>query len=142
MKGKRSSMQFYLIITGLILIIGFIFFRKGKPPINNILPREVFEGMKNSDDNLLLDVRSMEEFQSRSGYIKGAKCIPVQGLSKRIEELKPFIGKNIIVYCQTGLRSRTAVKILDSNGYRALNMTGGLSRWNSEQLPVVMKGKS
>ncbi|MDG5814339.1 FAD-dependent oxidoreductase [Chitinispirillales bacterium ANBcel5] len=69
----------------------------------------------------LLDVRTQREV--RRGTIMGAKNIELDQLRERIEELDQ--GKNIIVFCEVGLRGHVAVRILLQNGFNAFNLSGG-----------------
>ena len=47
-----------------------------------------------------------------------------------IQEIDQYRGKNIIVYCRSGNRSRTAAKILNTNGFNAYNLVGGMNEWD------------
>jgi len=74
----------------------------------------------------LVDVRSPAEFSS--GHLPGAINIPVQELSTRTGELAPS-DKPIVLYCQSGMRSASAARILKSAGYSAVHNLGGMRRW-------------
>ncbi len=74
-----------------------------------------------NDNSILLDVRS--ELEYNNGHIKGAINIPVDNLRGRISELDK--SKEIIEYCQVGLRGHVASRILRQNGFKVTNMTGG-----------------
>ena len=75
---------------------------------------------------LILDVRTMSEFQS--GHIEEAMNIPIDELQTRIGELNKSI--EIIVYCGSGHRSSQAIKILVDNGFIGLyNMADGIGSW-------------
>lgn len=77
----------------------------------------------------LLDVR--EEAEHRAMRLTGSKLIPLDELSQRLEELDA--GKDIIVYCRSGIRSRTAVEFLRSRGFAgAANLSGGILAWVRE----------
>ena len=54
-----------------------------------------------------------------------------------MKELEHFKEKTIVAYCRSGNRSGTATRVLTANGFKALNMVGGMLKWNEEQLPVV-----
>lgn len=74
---------------------------------------------------ILLDVRSPQEY--REGYLSGAINIPLYELeicaSCKLKEKD----KTIIVYCQSGIRSKKAIKILNKNGFKNLyHLKGGL----------------
>ncbi len=73
------------------------------------------------DDQLLLDVRNPGELEN--GYIEGAINIPVDALRQRMSELPK--DKEIVIYCQVGLRGNVAYRQLVNNGYKARNLIGG-----------------
>lgn len=75
-----------------------------------------------SDEQLLLDVRNPGELQN-GGLIEGAVNIPVDELRERINELPK--DKEILIYCQVGLRGNVAYRQLVNNGYKARNLIGG-----------------
>lgn len=75
----------------------------------------------NKENTILLDVRSEIEFNT--GHIKGAINIPVDNLRERLSELDK--DKEIIEYCQVGLRGYIASRILSQKGYKVKNITGG-----------------
>ncbi|WP_026970264.1 FAD-dependent oxidoreductase [Aliagarivorans marinus] len=75
-----------------------------------------------SDDQLLLDVRNPGELDSQ-GFIDGAINIPVDQLRERMDELPK--DKEIIIYCQVGLRGNVAYRQLVNRGYKARNLLGG-----------------
>ncbi|SJN52959.1 Coenzyme A disulfide reductase [Vibrio ruber DSM 16370] len=74
-----------------------------------------------TDEQLLLDVRNPGELQN--GYLEGAINIPVDQLRQRLNELPK--DKEIIIYCQVGLRGNVAYRQLVNNGFRARNLIGG-----------------
>ena len=80
---------------------------------------------------VLLDVRTARE--AGTGSIKGAINIPVQELSRRMDELKKYAGREIICYCQTGSRSLFAAARLKKEGYTASHLEGGIAEWNFTQ---------
>lgn len=75
---------------------------------------------------LLLDVRTTGEFAQ--GHLPNAKNIPVASLAKRLSEL-PSKTRPIIVYCQSGVRSRRAARLLKAKGFRVVRNLGGMSNW-------------
>ncbi|AGK95692.1 DsrE/DsrF/DrsH-like family protein [Clostridium pasteurianum] len=84
-----------------------------------ITPVELMDyDMSNST---LVDVRSEIEFDS--GHMEGAINIPVDNLRERISELDK--NKEIIVYCQVGLRGYVAERMLKQKDFKVKNLTGG-----------------
>lgn len=76
----------------------------------------------------ILDVRTPVEFYS--GYIPGAKLIPVQQLADRISEVNAFKEKDVFVYCRSGNRSIVASEILEKNGFKRIyNLSSGIKGW-------------
>ncbi|SHF86599.1 FAD-dependent oxidoreductase [Vibrio gazogenes] len=74
-----------------------------------------------TDDQLLLDIRNPSELQC--GSLPGGINIPVDQLRQRMHELPK--DKEIIIYCQVGLRGNVAYRQLVNNGFKARNLIGG-----------------
>ena len=91
-----------------------------------ISPRDA---IKQKNRFLFVDIRSTEEYEK--SHIKGAIHIPYERLENKKE--LPLRGKEIVVYCQLGTLGIKAVRILESLGYRAFNLSGGFRRWNGER---------
>lgn len=74
------------------------------------------------DDQVLLDVRNAPE-RENGEYIEGDIHIPVDELRGRIHELPK--DKEILIYCQVGLRGNVAYRQLVNHGFKARNLLGG-----------------
>ncbi len=76
---------------------------------------------------ILLDVRTKSEYNSV--HLKNALHIPLQDIKENINKIKK-LNKPVITYCQSGMRSRSAAKILRLAGINAINGGGilGLKR--------------
>jgi len=87
-------------------------------------------------DVVLLDVRSADEF--REGHIAGALHID-QNQSDFMEKAKASLPreKRIAVYCRSGRRSASAAGRLAAEGYRCINLTGGIMAWQTANRPVT-----
>ena len=70
---------------------------------------------------VIIDVRTVDEFIE--GNIKDSKNIPLDIIPQNIEKIKKF-NKPVIVYCQSGMRSRQANSILIKNGIESINGGG------------------
>lgn len=79
--------------------------------------------------SIFLDVR--DEMETRLGTIAGSVNIPLNELRKRLDELPK--DKEILIYCQAGLRGYIAYRILKQKGFRARNLSGG---YNTYQFAV------
>lgn len=75
----------------------------------------------------LLDVRLPEEIETAS--LSGAVCIPLHELPQRYTELAT--DKPVVAMCHHGVRSQTAAKFLERNGYgEVLSLAGGIDAWS------------
>ena len=69
-------------------------------------------------NTILLDVRSPQEY--KEGHLSGATNIPLYELEILCEEKLKDKNNIIIVYCQSGIRSKKAIKILKNRNFRNL----------------------
>lgn len=75
---------------------------------------------------LLLDVREPHELQI--SRLDGAQNIPLGELAARLSELDS--AQEIVLFCKMGSRSRRALELLVSAGFRKVkNLQGGINAW-------------
>lgn len=74
----------------------------------------------------LIDVREPDEWQA--GHIKEARSIPLSELQERMGELEEG-GEEIVLICRSGGRSGKACDFLHAQGYKVVNVTGGMLAW-------------
>jgi len=79
-------------------------------------------------EKIVLDVRSHAEFVM--GAVSGAKHIPIDELRGRISELPADIPVNL--YCDAGVRSYIATRILKQKCYDVRNISGGFRVYDNE----------
>jgi len=79
-----------------------------------------------SEQQILLDVRTEAEV-TKMGLIPGAINIPVDELRSNLYKLDQ--SKEILAYCQVGVRGHVAARLLTNLGYTVKNMTGGFKTW-------------
>ena len=85
---------------------------------------------------ILVDVRSRAEFDS--GHVIDAKHVPQDQVAQSGELLKKFKDKVVVVCCESGMRSSTAARVLQAQGFtKVVNLRGGLQAWRAENLPLV-----
>lgn len=77
----------------------------------------------------LIDVREPDEWQE--GHIKEARSIPLSELQDRISELQQG-DQEIVLICRSGGRSGKACDFLQAQGYKVVNVTGGMLQWPGE----------
>lgn len=81
---------------------------------------------------LHVDVRELDEFEALS--IPGSTLVPLSEFMSRYQELPQ--DRDIVVSCRSGRRSAQAADFLNANGYRAINVAGGILAWEEAQLPL------
>jgi len=114
----------YLIIgLFLLFIIKRIIPAKG---VRQISTTDLKNELKDRNKQFV-DVRTPGEFKGRN--IKGFKNLPLQQLAQKAEkELSK--DKEVVVICQSGMRSQNATKILKKLGFtNVTNVKGGMSAW-------------
>jgi rhodanese-related sulfurtransferase len=109
-----------------------LFARLFGAPVPMLNAIELQNKLKSAKHPFVLDVRQPEEF--REGHIAGAKLIPLGILKTNLADLPKQ--REIVCVCASGSRSSSAARMLVSAGYQVLNMRGGMSAWQRENLPI------
>jgi rhodanese-related sulfurtransferase len=110
---------------------------------HEIYPGAVAEKIKNGEDIILLDVRTLEEYAEV--HLENALLLPVEKLSKdTLEQIglgESAKDKEIILYCRSGARSQVAYNIMDSLGYTNIkSVAGGMIHWQEDNYPYTESG--
>lgn len=100
--------------------------------VDNITGREA-EKMINDDkhdkDLIILDVREPKDFNN--GHLLNAINIPIEDIDKRMDELRNYKSKDIIVYCNTGRKSAEVAEKLVEHGFTDVtNIVDGVSEYD------------
>ena len=87
---------------------------------------------------VLVDVRETEECAA-SGVAQPAKVLPKSDFDGDQKQWQAFLaankGKQVLVYCASGRRSKAVAEALAAKGIEAANV-GGLKDWAAAGLPV------
>lgn len=113
-------METWIIIIAVIL---FIVWRMKPAKGTKTISTDTLKGMLNDKDKVFVDVRTPAEYKGRN--IRQFKNIPLgSDLSKLPKD------KEIVVICQSGMRSAQACKQLKKLGYeKVTNVRGGMGAW-------------
>src|SRR5678816_4452861 len=99
-------------------------------------PAEVKKRIDAGEPLVLIDVRDPDEY--RDGFIEPATNISRGFLEFRIGGAAADPTTPIVLYCQSGLRSMLASKVLKDLGYENVtNLQGGFQKWAQSGLPVA-----
>lgn len=74
---------------------------------------------------VLVDVRTTSEWNA--GHSPLAQHVALDQLSQKLRRIPS--GKQVVVICRSGNRSRGATKRLIDAGYDAVNLSGGMHAW-------------
>ncbi len=114
---------------------GFVTAVQGEQTAVPISQQELLRYMASPVDQLILDVRTPMEF--RAGHVPGAINIPYTDLLRRLDEVRLYQDKEVVVYCETGIRAGVAEKILGDVGFSRLrHLEGDMALWRHNQLPL------
>lgn len=104
---------------------------KEKSKYKQITSEEVYSRLNESENRevYIIDVRTSEEYSN--GHIPAALNIPLSSITS-IENVIPDRSVEIIVYCQSGNRSKKAADSLLELGYQEVYDLGGINNWNYE----------
>lgn len=99
---------------------------------------ELCNSINQLGDGLLLDVRSPGEFSDTSSYhslnigrLKGAMNISIREIQKRLNEIKNYRNKPVLLICSHSQRSRIVAKMLVDSGFtNVTNVNGGMTELN------------
>jgi rhodanese-related sulfurtransferase len=111
----------------LIAIIAFVFIKRLIPVkgIRHISTGELKNELKDKNKQFI-DVRTPGEF--KGNHIKGFNNLPLHQLAQKAQGLDK--AKEVVVICQSGMRSQKACNQLKKLGFTNItNVQGGVSAW-------------
>ena len=95
--------------------------------MKQVTPEQLKEWKATGKDFLLVDVREAWE---REAYSIGGIHIPFGELMGHLAEIAR--DKDVVLYCEKGIRSVLAIQRLESSGFHNLiNLSGGMHAWKT-----------
>lgn len=120
-----------LVFLGLIFITCQASLLSADP----ISPQNLANRLESPQAPIVLDVRSEAEYAD--GHIPGAVNIPYREIPARLDELMDFKTREIVVYCEVGVRAGIAELALEQAGFQHIvPLQGDISAWRQEGLPL------
>jgi rhodanese-related sulfurtransferase len=106
----------------------------------DISQAQLQERMEQKSDLCILDVRGENEY--KSGHVPGAINIGHTEISAHLDRLRPYENKEVVVYCERGVRARMALNALTKAGFtNVYHLTGDMAAWRRAGLPTDTPGK-
>lgn len=124
----------YVLSGSFVVLLTLLIFTESRKGGRSLSTREL-TALVNSDQGVVVDVRAQKDFSG--GHIVDALNIPYDKLSTRMVELEKHKAKTIIVVDAMGQHSGTVCRELKKAGYTAAKLSGGISSWRGDNLPLV-----
>lgn len=116
--------------------VGAIGCNSHREGISTVDATEFAKEVASEDTPQLVDVRTPAEFAD--GHLPGAINIDIQSDSfDKVSTSTLSRDKPVYVYCRSGKRSLTAADHLVDNGYKVVNLKGGILEWNAQGMPLA-----
>jgi len=96
--------------------------------VPEITPSEFVARRERGDTLTLLDVR--EDWELGVASVPNVVHIPMGQVADRLQELDK--NTEIVVLCRSGRRSLEVAKFLQQNGYKTVNLAGGILAWSRD----------
>lgn len=115
-----------LLVLMLVLIFSLITF-DDSISYKHLTPNEAAEIMQNDKTALILDVRTVAEYEKQ--HIPGAVLLPLEEIQKG--NFGPLKDKDqkILIYCWTGRRAENVAAMLIDTGFTNVFEFGGIVDW-------------
>lgn len=129
MKKNTFALAFFSLLMGLSACASHSVPKTGS--LSDVGVEEFAEVLSNGENTLLLDVRTAGEYAE--AHLRGALLIDVNSdtFQTAVRRLLPR-GKTIAVYCRSGRRSLRAAELLQKEGFKVVNLKGGILVWKQE----------
>ena len=121
--------NFIIFGTLIVAAIGLYFFW-GNNSYERISADQAVEMMLASEEIVILDVRTKEEFTA--GHIENAILLPANEIREQAEIILPDKNVTILIYCFSGNRSANVARELAAMGYTNVYDFGGIINWRGE----------
>jgi rhodanese-related sulfurtransferase len=97
---------------------------------SEVAPTVASEMMLDSQQVVVLDVRSAAAFRGPDGHIAGALNAPFDTIERQLPELLPYQNQTVLVYGETSTDGEVAAKLLTVAGFRNIvHIAGGIHEW-------------
>ena len=124
----------YLLSGAFLAALALLVFSESRRGGRSISNREL-TALVNGSAAVVLDIRAHKDFAT--GHIVDALNIPYEKLGERMVELEKHKTSSIIVIDAVGQHAGSVCRDLKAAGFDAVKLSGGISGWRGDNLPVV-----
>ncbi|MFP7252992.1 rhodanese-like domain-containing protein [Terribacillus goriensis] len=116
----------YILYILIALIIYFVIRNRFSNKAARQISTAELKGILKDKNKQFIDVRTSGEY--RANHIKQFKNIPLHEMNSKASSLNQ--NKEVVVICQSGMRSLQAAKVLKKMGFNSItNVRGGMNTW-------------
>ncbi|RMP70375.1 Rhodanese-related sulfurtransferase [Pseudomonas syringae pv. atrofaciens] len=124
----------YLITGAFVILLGLLIAYEMSKGGASLSTREL-TALVNSDQGVVIDVRSKKDYTA--GHIVGSLNFPQDKVLTRTAELEKYKDKTLIIVDAIGQHAGTTARELLKSGFKAAKLSGGISSWRGDNLPLV-----
>ncbi|RML32114.1 Rhodanese-related sulfurtransferase [Pseudomonas syringae pv. atrofaciens] len=124
----------YLITGAFVILLGLLIAYEMSKGGASLSTREL-TALVNSDQGVVIDVRSKKDYTA--GHIVGSLNFPQDKVLTRTAELEKYKDKTLIIVDAMGQHAGTTARELLKSGFKAAKLSGGISSWRGDNLPLV-----
>ena len=114
---------------------------QNKSGISGLTASEFSDKINKTSSPVIVDVRTPSEFSK--GHIQNAVNIDISNGDFENQINKLSKSGTVYVYCLSGSRTKAAIRKMQSDGFTDIyELSGGLMKWNSANLPLTTNTSS
>lgn len=125
----------HYLLTGLFVVLLILLILHEMRKGGKSLTSSQLTALINSGEGFVVDIRPKKDFSS--GHIVDSLNIPQDKMATRMSELDKHKSKTIVLVDAMGQHAGTTARELKKAGFNVAKLSGGISTWRNDNLPVV-----
>ncbi|MDO3381310.1 rhodanese-like domain-containing protein [Gilvimarinus sp. SDUM040014] len=125
------------MLVGILVVLIYVYAWRERLKNGRPVTTSEATALINTDAAIWLDVRDASEF--KSGHMVDAINIPHGKLAEQMDSLEKYRDKVLIVVDKMGQHAGSAGRQLGNKGFDVRRLSGGISEWRNQSLPLVKK---
>ncbi|WP_347903322.1 rhodanese-like domain-containing protein [Pseudomonas purpurea] len=130
----QFATEHYLLVGAFVILLALLIAHELSRGGRSLSTGEL-TALVNKDEGVVIDIRPSKDFAA--GHIVGALNIPQDKLMARVGELEKYKAKTLILVDAMGQHAGTHARELMKSGFTAAKLSGGVSSWKADNLPLV-----
>lgn len=126
------------ILVSILIVLVYVYYWRERHKSGVPLSAHEATLLLNKDTALIVDLREASDF--RAGHIVNSINIPYNKIVADTSELANYKDKILILVDKLGQHAGTVGRKLGKEGYQVRRLSGGITEWQSQNLPLA-KGK-